>query len=549
MAAFALSGMAALIYEVAWTRQLSMVFSSTVYALSIMLASFMAGLSLGGWLGGRWADARRIGPFRLGTTDQSADLTSDLGAVEFLIGTLGLASVLIVQILPRIQYALIGTLGVSPGAFFAAQMLLAFLVMLVPTTLMGATLPLASKLTVRSYRSLGSTLGLLYSLNTIGAVAGSLLAGFVLIPFVGVRATVIAAALVNLAVSAVLMLAARRRPTPSAAVGLAVFMILGLVVVAVPEPAYPLSLGVVRQYHAYAEYAADVSTLKVLYEDENEYSRVVVAEDTRGTRFLVNGSLTEGSDGDVDVATTSLLAALPHAFASSPERTMVIGLGTGYTSRSMLGLQGVGSVTTVEINRAVVPAARLFIGNEPFTDPRFDLVIDDARGHLQTNNDTYDLITSEPSWPLASAVAPLFTKEFYELADQRLRPEGVFCQWAPQYLLPRKDFMTLYRTFESVFPGAQVWTISHGADVSGDLLIVGVKDGDYAPAAAVQRAVQASLKQQGIENVSVSVAPFEDVMREAITDPSVALNTDDRPVLEFNIPWELVRKVAEELKN
>ena len=210
MLGFGLSGMAALIYEVAWTRQLSMVFTSTVYALSIMLASFMAGLALGGWLGGKWADTRRLGSLHAKERDPATDLVSDLSAVEFGIGVLGLLSVLLVAVLPPIQYAFLNQFDLPPAAFFALQMALAFLVMLAPTTLMGATLPIATKVVVRSYGTLGSTLGLLYSFNTIGAVAGSLLAGFVLIPLVGVRATVIIAACVNLAVS---LYAAHRRET------------------------------------------------------------------------------------------------------------------------------------------------------------------------------------------------------------------------------------------------------------------------------------------------------------------------------------------------
>ena len=96
-------------------------------------------------------------------------------------------------------------------------------------------------------------------------------------------------------------------------------VVLGGAIVALPEPAFPLSFGVSGRYNDYREYLADVRSMDVLFKDENEYSRVVVLKTSFGRKFLVNGSLTEGSDADVDRATTSALALLPYAYAKRPE--------------------------------------------------------------------------------------------------------------------------------------------------------------------------------------------------------------------------------------
>ena len=121
--AFGLSGAAALIYEVAWTRELSLVFGSTVYAVSIMLAAFMSGLSLGSWLGGRWADKRN--PVVLYAT------------LELGIGVFGVLSVPLMRVLPAAYFVLYTTLKPPFVVFFIIQFLMSFLVMLVPTVLMG----------------------------------------------------------------------------------------------------------------------------------------------------------------------------------------------------------------------------------------------------------------------------------------------------------------------------------------------------------------------------------------------------------------------------
>ena len=115
----------------------------------------------------------------------------------------------------------------------------------------------------------------------------------------------------------------------------------------------------------------------------------------------------------------------------------------------------------------------------------------------------YDIITSEPSWPLASAVSPLFTKEFYEVARSRLEPGGVFCQWAPQYLLPKEDFMTLFKTFDSVFPGAQVWWLTENGEETGDLFIVGTKDGTSPPREQIEQTVRDLLAERGLDTITL----------------------------------------------
>ena len=193
LAAFFLSGAAALAYEVVWTRALSVLLGSTTYALSTMLATFMLGLALGGDLGGRVADRGRRQILYL-------------GLCELGIGVGGLLSVPIIQRLPASYLWLYRTFHLQPVVFFSLQVLLCAAVMLIPTVLMGMTFPLAARAVTVRLDELGRGVGNAYSLNTLGAVLGSAVTGFVLLPWFGLRGSTAVAGAVNLAVGCSLIL-------------------------------------------------------------------------------------------------------------------------------------------------------------------------------------------------------------------------------------------------------------------------------------------------------------------------------------------------------
>jgi spermidine synthase len=205
---FFLSGATALVYEVVWLRMLGLVFGHTVYALTTVLAAFMAGLGLGSVLFGRRAAGFRD-PIRV------------YGILEVAIGVAcGLTPVLI-WLASLLYPGLQGLLSVSYEAFSFVQFLLVFAILLVPTTLMGGTLPILSQALVRDERLIGRTVGALYAVNTFGAVAGAMLAGYALLPAVGNRWTLAVAVVANLAVGAV-AIAYSRRWSAAAAPGQAV---------------------------------------------------------------------------------------------------------------------------------------------------------------------------------------------------------------------------------------------------------------------------------------------------------------------------------------
>jgi len=203
---FFCSGITALVYEIVWTRMLTLVFGHTVFSVSVVLAAFMAGLGFGSYLfGAAIDDLASPGKQSVGTGSPSTSpgipaLTPLLiyGWIEIALFVLcGLLSLLLANFSGF--YAWIHLwLPDSIIVQNAVKAVLGFLLIFIPTTLMGATLPIISKYYVTDNARLGTQIGILYGINTLGAAVGCLLTGFLLISVLGVLQTVLLTACVNL---------------------------------------------------------------------------------------------------------------------------------------------------------------------------------------------------------------------------------------------------------------------------------------------------------------------------------------------------------------
>lgn len=201
---FLLSGAAGLVYEQLWIRELQHVFGSTIHSITTVVAAYMGGLGLGAWAIGRRADAHR----------QPAAL---YGALELLIGLLGLASPWIIGAIGQAYLAF--ARAAAPGLWTgtAVKAVAAFLVMLVPTALMGGTLPVLTRAFAGAdARALRRELALFYGLNTVGGVVGCALAGYVLVEHAGIRPSLLATGALNLTLGIAALALGRGIPAPAA---------------------------------------------------------------------------------------------------------------------------------------------------------------------------------------------------------------------------------------------------------------------------------------------------------------------------------------------
>jgi spermidine synthase len=188
------SGVCALVYQVMWLRLLSLVFGVTVYAASTVLAGFMAGLGLGSFVGGRIA-ARITRPL------------AAFGLAEILVGITAFLTPSVLDALTQLWVSLHGSLPDSLGAITVIRFIVAFLVLIVPTSLMGATLPLIVKSAIAREDRVGGKIGLLYAINTTGAIVGALVAGFYFIAELGVERSFQIAAATNIAIGLIAVIA------------------------------------------------------------------------------------------------------------------------------------------------------------------------------------------------------------------------------------------------------------------------------------------------------------------------------------------------------
>jgi len=524
---FFLSGFAALTYEVAWTRSLSLVFGSSTYAFSTMLTSFMVGLALGSYIASKYVD-RFKAPIAL------------FAFVELGIGIYGL---LLIPVFDKLDilYLMLHDYFQSFYPFMFSLFILSFLLMLIPTTLMGATMPIVSKIFTHEQESVGTDIGIIYSANTLGGIFGSFSAGFVLIPVVGLVKACVLAALFNIIVAFLVFLHSEKKMKMQFYSFLCVALMLGTILSTYALS--PASAGVYykAKYVDVAGWDKVKESRDIIYNKEGLYGLVTVGTErpTNVTYLAIDGRA-EASTHPLDFSHQYLLAYIPMLLHSNPDRVLNIGLGGGFTLGAIENFD-TSKIDCIEIDPLVAEASEAhfseYNGNA-LDDPRLNLIIADARNYLYTSDEEYDIIISAPSHIWASGEAGLFTKEFYEIVKDHLAEDGVFCQWVPLYEHDPVDVKVFLSTFHSVFPYMSVWA------TKTDMFLIGSSEPiiiDYQ-----------SLRQNILRNEEVNsdlrvISEYAElnlvdfflshyVMSEVEVEKfveGVTLNTDDHPILEF----------------
>lgn len=499
--AMAVSGGATFIYEVLWTRLLSHVVGSSVYAFATMLAAFLTGIALGGGLAGPFARrrAQAAGNF---VVAQVAIAAISLGLFVFLD-----------ELLPA-------TRGLT------VNILLAGTVLLPPAVFIGATFPLAVRILSPDERLAARCTARVYAWNTVGAIAGALLAGFFLIPGLGFEGAVRVAVMLNLALALAAALLVRERSLPLAAGLLA--GLLGVALFVQPSP----PAAALRS--SYVEAGAAESGTD-LYFGVGRSSTVRLTEDATGFRIRNNGLseahiLARGAPPRFEP--WQWFGALPAAARPGAESMLVIGLGGGVAIERLP--PGLREVHVVELEEKVVTANRLvgaIRNHDPLTDPRVTVIINDARNALRLTGRRYDVIVSQPSHPWTAGASHLFTAEFARLVKSRLMPDGVFVQWTSVGFLDQAMLRSLTATLTGVFGHVRLYNPQ-----AVELLFVA----SDAPL-DVERTLAGAAGVPGLAAhlASVGIASREDLLAALVLDEAAAVNlaararpsTDDRNLM------------------
>jgi spermidine synthase len=546
---FAISGAAAMILEVTWTRALVQIFGNSTYAFTTMLACFLIGLALGAALCGRFID-RAPQPLFV------------FAMLQLAIAAWSAAATPLIEYLPDVFLNAFGRWGGDFRTLTIVQFVVCCLLMLPATLALGAVFPTVTKIFAAQSESAGRSIGVPYAANTIGTVFGSLLAGFVLLPQLGIEVSIIIGILLNLGVCAALLRSARQ-PVPSLTahpqlVGIAVLLtvLAGARLLVMRLDPRMMSSGVYMYADKFLENPTSlreaVEIKEVLMYREGYGSSLAVIQlkpppevlrqmpELQGYIALQANGKTDASTGDL--SSQRACAHLPLLLKPQAKRVLVVGLASGCTVGSAL-LHPIEKLDCVEIEPAMVEAAGYFKqwNHDCLNDARLKIHLQDARNFVAMTDQTYDIITAEPTNPWIAGVNNLFTREYFLDCQKRLNKGGIMAQWFPAYNFNEDELKTALGTFQSVFPHVTVWAFPH---IRTDFFAIGSNEPlPFDPAlltARLKGPIQSDMKaMQTTDLWRFSGALLFDEKATKQFTAGARLNTDENPLLEFSTPRHL----------
>jgi spermidine synthase len=530
LAACGVVGFAFFLLELVWYRMLAPLLGGSVFTFGLILATALLGIALGGLA---YSGAGRARAATLLGFSVTCLVEATAVAAGFALGDrLALLAALLRPL---------GNLGFEGHVLGWAAV--TAIVVLPPALVAGFQYPLLLALLGRGREHVGRDVGWATASNTAGAVLGALSGGFGLLPLLTAPGCwrLVVALLVALGVVAAGLdphrgLAARLVPAALA---------LGAAALALaPGPTAALrhsgiGAGRVAPGDLASPNAAEDwlrgQRRSVVWEAEGRESSVALLGST-GLAFAVNGKVDGHSRYDAGTQVMAgLLGALLHA---GPRRVLVVGLGTGSTAGWLAEVTGVERVDVVELEPAVAEVARrcALVNRSALANPKLHLFFGDAREHLLTSRERYDLVVSEPSNPYRAGVASLFSREFYRAVVARLEEGGLFLQWVQAYEVHPRSIRSVYATLAAELPAVETWQT-----LPGDLMLVSSR----APLRHDLARLGARIREE----------PFRTALRDAwrtdrleglfarfVAGPAFAarlaalappLNTDDRNALEF----------------
>lgn len=404
-------------------------------------------------------------------------------------------------------------------------------IVLPPTILSGMALPLAARGFVGELGSVGADVGRVYAVNTIGAIAGALTAGLVLLPTLGVAKSLLALATANAAAGA--LVAALARQTP-ARVGSACVLAVACLL--------PLASERKRFVEAFLAASPDAETIgEVLYYEEGSTDTIAVVRREYGYHDHEAKSLI--TNGIAMTATVkpvwrymSAEGHLPVLFRPEARNALAVGVGTGITLSALVSHPELESIVAVELSEGVLGGLEHFEYENArgFADPRVRLVRDDGRHWMELNDTRFDVITLEPPPPIVAGSVHLYSAEFYDLCNRRLTEGGVVAQWLPLHAQSLASARMTARTFLDAYPYAMLWLPS-----VRDAVLIGSLEPLELDLGRVERAyatapTRENLEAAFLETPEALLATFlldRDGIAEWVGDaPPI---TDEHPRMEF----------------
>lgn len=502
---FAISGFVSLALEVIWFRVLTLFLRPTVYGFAIMLATILAGIAIGSYVVAPLLDRRR-------------NWMAIAGVCELAIAIATALSFWPLAELPALNDRLTPTLQRIMPAYLVFPLSGSLLAIFPTALLMGAAFPIGLRLWAggrADSADVARRIGIFYSLNVAGAIAGSLAGGFLLLPLVGSRAALILLAAVTFLSGVVLLsIADWSRTARAAVIGAAAIVFAGIVVRS-PDP--------------FVEFIAQrFRGDRVVWREEGVEATVVVHQSPSGDLSMTVNGNHQASTDEVTTYVHRRIGHLPMALHPDPRTALVIGLGGGATAGAV-SIHG-PSVDVVELAASVVHGARLFerVNYGVLARPNVRVRVDDGRNYLMLTAKRYDVVTADVIHPIYAGSGNLYSAEYFRLIRRVLNPGGMVLQWVAG---TDAEYKIIARTFLSVFPETTVW-----ADGS---LLVGMVEPLRLHRGAFERKLRSAGSAQGLHDLNVE--SWDRLLAAFVAGPPELrafvgegpILTDDKPLVEY----------------
>ena len=525
-----LSGLTSFAYEIYWTRSLIFVLGNSTYALTTMLSAFLTGIALGGYLV-RFFIARL------------RDRAALFGWLQVLLGIFSAMALPLLFALfdPQSFHQYIGGQSAQPIPMIFTGFGIAFLVMLVPATLIGATFPLVGQITTRDLERAGTAVGQIYAVNTLGNVLGALLPGLFLIAWLGIQKGILAMAILNvgLGLSILYLRFFRSSSKRSWRLSLPVAFLLALALLSQAPLQFQFPSDGERDYYE-----------TLLYREGPLATTKVFVNPGSGEKHISVDGIVIGGTGFSEFKQL-LLAHLPKLLLDRYSPELSVGVGSGILLGESALHPGLDQITGVEIEPSVVKGARLFSAenHSVMDNPRLEIVVDDISNFLRNSNERFQVISADEKTADDYASNGFsYSLEYYGLLRDHLAAGGLAIQWVPTTLPPELYRMVL-KTFTTSFPHVQLWYFlpAHKRGPFNTILIgsnepVPVRLDQVRRRFSASRQAFRSLEPYGLTSAEAVIPHFvasEDVIRDAVQESAV--NSLDHPRYEFFYPWDFTR--------
>ncbi len=529
------SGFNLLALEVLWTRMLAQVHENSVYSFSTVLIVVLVCLSLGAWLASRLARGSSPAPQTLvvlivlggtvlcvtpfiftGLTHNVKMLPTDLSFTAYVLSLFGT-----------------GFASIGPACL-----------------LLGAVFPFLMKGEERFTIHAGKSIGMLSAINTLGAILGSLVAGFLLLEWFGLWRSmqIIAAAYLLVAVVMPVATSAIIRAAKAGACVMLVLAFTGLKPSLLPDAWTTDPTG--EQATIVEKWESSDCTVTVVKNQQyqDHFTIKINSNYNLGSTFAYGSQIYQ--------------ARIPLLIYPATDSVFFLGMGTGITAGEALdrnAFPSIGKVVACELSPGVVAASKKYFAggtggpdftNGLFHDPRVKVLVEDGRNHLMATRENYAMINADLFLPYRRGTGNLYSREHFQRVRERLKPGGVFVQWLPLYQVSEQEFGIIAHTMISVFPQVSLW---RGNFQPGAEMVAFVGHGDHSPLP------ECALDVERDKRVAVEGATHLDMhnLMLPINEQTVLLfycgnlglagdlfanyplNTDDKPVIEFGTPRSL----------